>query len=132
PGGDRRRSHRLLRRPAGQVRGSQADRLHRCPPPGRHRQAPEERRPGAVPVVGRPPRSEREPYDVETMTDIALRLFHERGYDATSIADIARAAGVTKSSIYQHVQGKVSLIERGVKRDLQDLCARLTDTKSNT
>lgn len=77
--------------------------------------------------MGRPPLSEREPYDTDRLTDVALRLFHERGYDATSMADIAAAAGLQKSSLYHHVTGKAELLERGVGRALDALMAVLDE-----
>ena len=36
---------------------------------------------------------------------VAARLFHEQGYDATSMTDIADAIGVTKAAIYHFVPG---------------------------
>ncbi len=36
----------------------------------------------------------------------ALALFAERGYEATSIEEIARRAGVAVGSFYQHVASK--------------------------
>ncbi|HLH28874.1 MAG TPA: helix-turn-helix domain-containing protein [Acidimicrobiales bacterium] len=39
----------------------------------------------------------------------ALRLFAERGYAATTMDDIAEAAGVTKPLLYQHFESKRAL-----------------------
>jgi AcrR family transcriptional regulator len=39
----------------------------------------------------------------------ALELFGERGYDATSIADIGERAGITKSVLYHYFQSKADL-----------------------
>jgi AcrR family transcriptional regulator len=77
--------------------------------------------------MGRPSLSEREPYDTDRLTDVALRLFGERGYDATSMADIAAAAGLQKSSLYHHVGGKEELLERGVNRTLDALFEALEE-----
>jgi AcrR family transcriptional regulator len=41
--------------------------------------------------------------------DVALRLFSERGYAATTMDDIAEAAGVTKPLVYQHFESKRAL-----------------------
>ena len=39
------------------------------------------------------------------LLDAAERLFHERGYSAVSMADIAGATGIRKASLYHHVPG---------------------------
>jgi AcrR family transcriptional regulator len=41
--------------------------------------------------------------------DVALSLFAERGYAATTMDDIAEAAGVTKPLVYQHFDSKRAL-----------------------
>ena len=41
--------------------------------------------------------------------DVALRLFSEQGVSATSLADIAKAAGVTRGAIYWHFRNKSDL-----------------------
>lgn len=43
------------------------------------------------------------------LCEVALRLFAERGYEATTMEDIADAAGVTKPLVYQHFESKRSL-----------------------
>jgi AcrR family transcriptional regulator len=43
---------------------------------------------------------------------IALDLFHERGYAATSIADLAKALGIQKGSVYYYIQSKEHLLFR--------------------
>ncbi|HEY0614521.1 MAG TPA: TetR/AcrR family transcriptional regulator [Candidatus Elarobacter sp.] len=63
----------------------------------------------------------RKPYDIDSLTDVALRVFAERGYDGASMDDVARAAGITKASIYHHVSGKEALLERGLGRALDAL-----------
>ncbi len=42
----------------------------------------------------------------------ALRLFAERGYTATSLEDVAAAAGVTKGTIYYYFRSKEALLMR--------------------
>lgn len=63
----------------------------------------------------------RKPYGIDTLTEVALRVFAERGYDAASMDDVARAAGITKAGIYHHVASKEALLERGLKRALDAL-----------
>ncbi len=41
--------------------------------------------------------------------DVALRLFAEHGYAATTMDDIAEEAGVTKPLVYQHFESKRAL-----------------------
>jgi len=61
------------------------------------------------------------------LTDIALAVFAERGYDGASMDDVARAAGITKASIYHHVAGKEALLARGLERALGALEAILRE-----
>jgi AcrR family transcriptional regulator len=70
----------------------------------------------------------RRPYDIDSLTDVALSVFAERGYDGASMDDVARAAGITKASIYHHVNGKEALLERGLTRALDALHAILDET----
>ena len=58
----------------------------------------------------------REPYDVDGLVDVAVRVFLDRGYDRASMGDVARAAGLGKSSLYHHVAGKEELLRRAVSR----------------
>lgn len=41
--------------------------------------------------------------------DVAIKLFSEQGVSATSLADIAKAAGVTRGAIYWHFKNKSDL-----------------------
>lgn len=77
--------------------------------------------------MGRPRLDQRSPYDRDQVVDVAVRLFTERGYDGTSMADIAGALGVHKSSIYHHVAGKEQLLDDAVKRALNALHGMLAE-----
>jgi AcrR family transcriptional regulator len=46
----------------------------------------------------------------ERILDIALELFTERGYDATSLRDIAERLGTTKAAIYYHFERKQDIL----------------------
>jgi TetR/AcrR family transcriptional regulator, cholesterol catabolism regulator len=46
----------------------------------------------------------------EELTRAAARLFAERGYQGTSLADLADAVGVQKPSLYHHIAGKEELL----------------------
>ena len=72
----------------------------------------------------------RRPYDIDSLTDVALRVFAERGYDGASMDDVARAAGITKATIYHHVRGKEALLERGLRRALDALFGVLDEPES--
>ncbi len=65
----------------------------------------------------------RPPYDATTLLEVAVTVFNERGYDGTSMEDLARAAGITKSSFYHHVDGKEALLSAACDRALDALFA---------
>ncbi len=69
----------------------------------------------------------RQPYDIDSLTDVALRVFAERGFDGSSMDDVARAAGIAKASIYHHIAGKEELLRRGLDRALTALFAVLDE-----
>jgi AcrR family transcriptional regulator len=71
-----------------------------------------------------------QPYDAERVVDVAVAVFLERGYDGASMGDIARAAGLGKSSLYHHVAGKEDLLGRGLRRALDALFAALEETSA--
>src|SRR5580698_6340175 len=52
---------------------------------------------------------------------VALELFAQRGYRATTMDDIAEAAGVTKPLLYQHFSSKRALYLELVDSIAQDL-----------
>jgi AcrR family transcriptional regulator len=62
-------------------------------------------------------------YDVDRIVTVATVVFTERGYDATTMADLATALGLTKSAIYHHVAGKQELLARALGRALDALDA---------
>jgi AcrR family transcriptional regulator len=46
----------------------------------------------------------------EEVTRTAARLFAERGYHGTSLADVAAAVGIKKASLYHHIETKEDLL----------------------
>ncbi|HEX8806789.1 MAG TPA: TetR/AcrR family transcriptional regulator, partial [Candidatus Aquilonibacter sp.] len=74
----------------------------------------------------------RRPYDIDSVTDVAFGIFAERGFDAASMEDVARAAGITKASIYHHVPSKEALLARGLDRALSALFAVLDEPAATT
>ena len=62
--------------------------------------------------------------------DVAGELFAQRGYDATSVADICASAGVTKGAFYHHFASKQSVFLELRDRWLTPLDAQLTLTRA--
>lgn len=62
------------------------------------------------------------------LLDVARALFSERGYDATSIEEIANRAGVSKPVVYQHFGGKEGLFAVVVDREMDALITDITDS----
>ncbi|WP_091232881.1 TetR/AcrR family transcriptional regulator [Microbacterium sp. 3J1] len=59
--------------------------------------------------AGRPKASSR-----ETLAEAACELFLEQGYDATSVADITRRAGVSRSSFFNYFTSKSDVLWSGL------------------
>ncbi|MBM7858465.1 TetR/AcrR family transcriptional regulator [Lentzea nigeriaca] len=74
---------------------------------------------------GKARRRGRPGYDLETLLKAAAELFYERGYDGTSIQDLATRLGVAKSAIYHHVPSKEALLSLAVDRALDGLFAEV-------
>ncbi len=55
------------------------------------------------------------------MLDIGRRLFAERGFEGTSIEEIAAQAGVSKPVVYEHFGGKEGLYAVVVDREVERL-----------
>jgi AcrR family transcriptional regulator len=51
----------------------------------------------------------------------AIDLFNRKGYDATSIGDVAEELGVTKSAVYHHVPSKEHLLSEALDEALGEL-----------
>jgi AcrR family transcriptional regulator len=62
--------------------------------------------------------ADRRAATVGTILAEARRLFTERGFEATSIDDIAEAAGVAKGAVYHHFASKEAVFQR-VLEDVQ-------------
>ena len=77
--------------------------------------------------VGRPPR-----YSSEELIAVVTQEFLVRGYDATSMEDLARATGLAKSALYHHVSSKEELLRRALDRALDGLFAVLDEPAART
>ncbi|VXB88778.1 Transcriptional regulator, TetR family [Nocardioides sp. AX2bis] len=53
----------------------------------------------------------------------AVELFNRQGYDATSMGDLARELGLSKSAIYHHVDSKEQLLSAALDEALDELTA---------
>ncbi|MFG3436121.1 TetR family transcriptional regulator [Nonomuraea sp. NPDC047897] len=68
-----------------------------------------------------PARRGRPGYDLESLLSVAVKVFNERGYEATSMEDLSRKLGITKSAIYHHVASKDELLRIAMDRALDGL-----------
>ncbi len=64
----------------------------------------------------------------EQLVGVACSLFAERGFEATSIEEIAERAGVSKPVVYQHFGGKEGLYAVVVDREVRRLTESLAST----
>jgi AcrR family transcriptional regulator len=64
-------------------------------------------------------------YDRDRVRAIAVELFNEQGYDATSVADVAQRLGLTKSALYHHFPSKDALLEVALDEALGGLEAAI-------
>lgn len=55
----------------------------------------------------------------------SIELFAARGYDAVSVRDIARAAGVTEAALYKHFKGKEDMSLYIFREIIRDYCQRI-------
>ena len=62
-------------------------------------------------------------HSLDSLLDVAVAVFIERGYEATSMDELAARLGVTKSAIYHHVPSKVELLRLALDRALDTLFA---------
>jgi len=63
----------------------------------------------------------------EQLLRVGKQLFAERGYEATSIEEIAQRAQVSKPVVYEHFGGKEGLYAVVVDREMQSLLDRVTE-----
>ena len=66
----------------------------------------------------------------EQLLDVGRTLFAARGYDGTSVEEIALRAGVSKPVVYEHFGGKEGLYAVVVDREVQRLLADFTGALS--
>jgi mycofactocin system transcriptional regulator len=71
---------------------------------------------------GRPPGTSRRELEL-----IALRLFTDQGFDATTIEQIAAAAGVSKRTFFRYFNSKASVLWSEFDREVDTIRAALAD-----
>jgi AcrR family transcriptional regulator len=73
------------------------------------------------------PRPERLPAAARRaqLVEIGRRLFAERGYEATSVEEIAERAKVSKPIVYEHFGGKEGLYAVVVDREIEHIVASI-------
>ncbi|MDP9067969.1 MAG: TetR/AcrR family transcriptional regulator [Actinomycetota bacterium] len=62
----------------------------------------------------------------QEILDAALRLFNERGFESTTVADIARAAGAAKGTVYLYFPSKEDVLRGLYEAFYQGLGAHFT------
>jgi AcrR family transcriptional regulator len=63
----------------------------------------------------------------EQLVGVARSVFAERGFDATTVEEIAERAGVSKPVVYQHFGGKEGIHAVIVDREVSSLTGRISD-----
>ena len=76
------------------------------------------------------PRRGRPGYDQATVLRRAIQLFNEQGYDGTSMGDLARELGFSKSAIYHHVPSKTHLLSLALDEALDGLTQVIEEASS--
>ena len=61
------------------------------------------------------------------IADAAIRLFDERGYDATTVADIAREAGISVRTFFRYFPTKEDVVFAGHERFLAGMCVTVAE-----
>src|SRR6266568_4339515 len=65
------------------------------------------------------------------LIEVGRRVFAERGYEATSVEEIAERARVSKPIVYEHFGGKEGLYAVIVDREMEHVVARITEAISS-
>src|SRR5215218_9571283 len=71
-------------------------------------------------------------HSLESILAVAVDLFNERGFEATSMEELAGRLGLSKSAIYHHVPGKIDLLRLALDRALDGLFAVTTEPGATT
>lgn len=70
-----------------------------------------------------PSGAQRPRYDLNSLLAVSVQVFTERGYDGTSMENLSQASGLSKSSLYHHIDSKEQLLRLALERALNPLLA---------
>src|SRR5205809_5870389 len=81
--------------------------------------------------VPKTPRPERRPRLAASarraqLVEVGRKVFAERGYEATSVEEIAERAGISKPIVYEHFGGKEGLYAVIVDREIEQIVSCIT------
>lgn len=65
------------------------------------------------------------------LVDVGRVVFAKRGYEATSVEEIAERAGISKPIVYEHFGGKEGLYAVIVDREVEHIVARIVEAISS-
>lgn len=77
--------------------------------------------PAAATDEGSATRRGRPGHDQNSMLEVIVQLFMDRGYDASSLDMIAKRLGLSKSAVYHHFSSKSEMLEIALERALGEL-----------
>ena len=79
------------------------------------------------------PSAEARPrYDLDRLLTVAADVFTERGYVGTSMEHLASASGLSKSSLYHHIESKEQLLRLALERAVEPLYAVVEEPGATT
>jgi AcrR family transcriptional regulator len=81
-------------------------------------------------TAGTSPRRGRPGYELSTLVATSVQVFNDRGFDGTSMEDLAQRLGITKSAIYHHVKGKDALLGLALDHALEGLEAAADEVRA--
>jgi len=67
----------------------------------------------------------------DTILEVSLRLFSEKGFKPTSVRDIAKEVGITQSGLYNHFKGKDAILEALIADLMTSAVVKIFDNKSS-